>query len=65
MKTRLFSLSFMIMLAAVQVFAGRIYLIGNATSSGWSLDDAPLMEQTGDNVYQWVGNLNLQPEFKN
>ena len=57
MKTRLFSLSFMIMLAAVQVFAGRIYLIGTATSSGWSLDAAPLMEQTGDNVYQWVGNL--------
>ena len=58
MKTRLFSLSFMIMLAAVQVFAGRIYLIGPATSSGWSLDAAPLMEQTGDNLYQWVGNLN-------
>ena len=58
MKTRLFSLSLMIMLAAVQVFAGRIYLIGDATSSGWSLDTAPLMEQTGDNVYQWVGNLN-------
>ena len=57
MKTRLFSLS-LIMLAAVQVFAGRIYLIGPATSSGWSLDAAPLMEQTGDNVYQWVGNLN-------
>ena len=58
MKTRLFSLSLMIMLAAVQVFAGRIYLIGPATSSGWSLDAAPLMEQTGDNVYQWVGDLN-------
>lgn len=58
MKTRLLSLSFMIMLAAVQVFAGRIYLIGDATSSGWSLDAAPLMEQTGNNVYQWVGNLN-------
>lgn len=58
MKTRLFSLSLMIMLAAVQVFAGRIYLIGDAMSSGWSLDAAPLMEQTGDNVYQWVGNLN-------
>ena len=58
MKTRLFSLSLMIMLAAVQVFAGRIYLIGTATSSGWSLDAAPLMEQTGDNLYQWVGNLN-------
>ena len=58
MKTRLFSLSLMIMLAAVQVFAGRIYLIGDATSSGWSLDAAPLMEQTGDNLYQWVGNLN-------
>lgn len=57
MKTRLFSLS-LIMLAAVQVFAGRIYLIGPATSSGWSLDAAPLMEQTGDNLYQWVGNLN-------
>lgn len=57
MKTRLFSLSLMIMLAAVQVFAGRIYLIGDAMSSGWSLDAAPLMEQTGDNVYQWVGNL--------
>ena len=54
----MFSLSLMIMLAAVQVFAGRIYLIGDATSSGWSLDAAPLMEQTGDNVYQWVGNLN-------
>lgn len=58
MKTRLFSLSLMIMLAAVQVFAGRIYLIGDAMSSGWSLDAAPLMEQTGDNLYQWVGNLN-------
>ena len=61
MKTRLFSLSLMIMLAAVQVFAGRIYLIGDATSSGWSLDAAPLMEQTGDNVYQWVGNLKDGP----
>ena len=60
MKTRLFSLS-LIMLAAVQVFAGRIYLIGDATSSGWSLDAAPLMEQTGDNVYQWVGNLKDGP----
>ena len=61
MKTRLFSLSLMIMLAAVQVFAGRIYLIGDAMSSGWSLDAAPLMEQTGDNVYQWVGNLKDGP----
>ena len=57
MKTRFLSLSLMIMLAAVQVYAGRIYLIGDATPSGWSLDAAALMQETDDDVYQWVGDL--------
>ena len=36
----------------------RIYLIGEATPNGWSLDAAPLMERVSDGVYEWVGNLN-------
>lgn len=36
----------------------RMYLIGDATSSGWSLDDAALMETVSDGIYEWVGDLN-------
>lgn len=36
----------------------RIYLIGDATPTGWSLETAPLMERVSDGVYEWVGNLN-------
>lgn len=36
----------------------RIYLIGEATPTGWSLETAPLMERVSDGVYEWVGNLN-------
>ena len=45
-------------LSAVAVQPSRIYLIGDATSGGWSLDDATLMVPSGDGVFEWVGALN-------
>lgn len=58
MKTHFLTLVLAVMLAVAPCFANRIYLIGDATSGGWSLDNAALMEPTSDGVYEWVGDLN-------
>lgn len=58
MKTHFLSLVLTVMLAVAPCFANRIYLIGDATPGGWSLDDAALMVPSSDGVYEWVGDLN-------
>ena len=58
MKTHFLSLVLTVMLAVVPCFANRIYLIGDATPGGWSLDNASLMVPAADGVYEWVGDLN-------
>jgi len=45
-------------LSAAAAQPARMYLIGDATAGGWSLDDASLMMTVSDGVYEWVGNLN-------
>ena len=35
----------------------RMYLIGDATAGGWSLDNASLMMTVSDGVYEWTGDL--------
>lgn len=35
-----------------------LYMIGDATSGGWSLGDATEMTMTEDGIYSWTGNLN-------
>lgn len=51
----LFLISVMSLSAAAQ--PARMYLIGDATAGGWSLDDATLMVSPSDGVYEWVGAL--------
>ncbi len=58
MKTHFLSLVLTVMLAVAPCFADRIYLIGDATPGGWSLDNAALMVPASDGVYEWVGDLN-------
>ena len=58
MKTHFLSLVLTVMLAVAPCFANRIYLIGDATPGGWSLDDAALMVPVSEGVYEWVGDLN-------
>ena len=58
MKTHFLSLVLTVMLAVAPCFANRIYLIGDATPGGWSLDNAALMVPASDGVYEWVGDLN-------
>ena len=58
MKTHFLSLVLTVMLAVAPCFADRIYLIGDATPGGWSLDNAALMVPAADGVYEWVGDLN-------
>jgi len=58
MKTHFLSLVLTVMLAVAPCFANRIYLIGDATPGGWSLDNAALMVPAADGVYEWVGDLN-------
>ena len=58
MKTHFLSLVLTVMLAVAPCFANRIYLIGDATPGGWSLDNAALMLPVSDGVYEWVGDLN-------
>ncbi len=45
-------------LSAAAEQPSRMYLIGDATSGGWSLDDATLMVASGAGVFEWVGALN-------
>ena len=45
-------------LSAAAEQPSRMFLIGDATPGGWSLDDATLMVSSGDGVYEWTGALN-------
>ena len=54
------SLILTIVLSLSAAFAqtpGRVYLIGDATAGGWSLDDATLMVTESAGIYEWVGDL--------
>lgn len=35
-----------------------MYLVGDATPGGWSLDDATAMTLVDDSIFTWTGNLN-------
>lgn len=47
------------MLVSAPVFAEDLFLIGDATSAGWSLDDAVQMTETSPNVFEWTGDLKI------
>lgn len=57
---KIFSVLFVAMLSVVTISAypTRMYMIGDATSTGWSLDEAMLMESETEGVYEFVGDLN-------
>lgn len=56
---KIFSLLVIALVSASALMAhpGRMYLIGDATPNGWSLDNAALMLTESDGVYEWVGDL--------
>ena len=57
---KIFSLLFLVSVcvSAMMAHPSRMYLIGSATSAGWSLDNAALMVTDSDGVYEWIGDLN-------
>ena len=57
---KLFSLLVVTVLSvsAMMAHPSRMYLIGDATAGGWSLDNATLMVTESDGVYAYVGDLN-------
>lgn len=57
MKTHLFSFVVAVLLSTSLSFANRVYIIGDATPGGWSLDSALLMEPTSNGIFEWVGDL--------
>ena len=48
----------LVSISALMAHPGRLYLIGDATPNGWSLDEAALMLTESDGIYEWVGDLN-------
>lgn len=59
MKKFFLSLVLGAMLFSAPVFADNLYLIGDATSAGWSLDDAVVMAESSSNVFEWTGDLKI------
>lgn len=59
MKKHFLSFVLGAMLFSAPVFADNLYLIGDATSAGWSLDDAVQMTETSSNVFEWTGDLKI------
>lgn len=58
MKTKIFSvLAACAFCVAASAYPTRVRLIGEATATGWSLDDAAIMVESADGVYEWVGDL--------
>lgn len=42
----------------------QLYLVGDATTSGWSSENALTMVKVADGVFEWAGNLTTAGEFK-
>lgn len=42
----------------------QLYIVGPATSAGWSDTNAPEMTKVADGLFQWSGHLEGQEEFK-
>ena len=58
MKAQFFSIVLAALLT-VPSFATDLYMIGDATSAGWNLDQAIQMTETETNVFEWVGDLRI------
>ena len=58
MKAQFFSVVLAALLA-VPSFATDLYMIGDATSAGWNLDQAIQMTESETNVFEWVGDLRI------
>ena len=59
MKKNFLSFVLGTMLFSAPVFATDLYLIGDATSAGWSLENAPMMTEKETNVFEWTGDLKI------
>ncbi len=44
------------------IMINELYLIGDATPGGWSLDNLTKMENTGKGLFTWTGNLTTNGE---
>lgn len=42
----------------------QLYLVGDATTAGWSSENALTMAKVADGVFEWAGNLTADGEFK-
>ena len=47
----------LISVSAVMAHPSRLYMVGDATVGGWSLDNLSLMVTESDGIYEWVGDL--------
>ncbi len=47
----------------ITVDINEIYILGSATTTGWSLDDMQQFTKNGD-IFTWEGNLNASGEFR-
>lgn len=59
MKKHFLSFVLGAMLVSAPVFATDLYLIGDATSAGWSLESAVQMNETSADVFEWTGDLKI------
>lgn len=59
MKKHFLSFVLGAMLVSAPVFATDLYLIGDATSAGWTIESAVQMTETSENVFEWSGDLKI------
>ncbi len=63
---KIYTLAAAVMLGAIGAQAGQLFVVGEATQYGWSLDDAQALLSTpeNDNIYTGTLYLNGEQEFK-
>lgn len=63
---KIYTLAAAVMLGAICAQAGQLFVVGEATQYGWSLDDAQALLSTpeNDNIYTGTLYLNGEQEFK-
>lgn len=47
----------LLFLASIATINAQLYMVGGATSGGWTLENATAMDQVQDGVYSWSGSL--------
>jgi hypothetical protein len=57
MRTHFLSFAVVALMVTTSCFARTVYLIGDATSSAWTLEEALVMDSVAENIYEWEGYL--------